>query len=737
MNEPDASELWDRWQSARADDPDLALEAFVQRIGGDAEMLELLRTLDALERSAEPSSLVDVSSTREGTTFAGFRIVRSLGQGSAGVVFLVTSASEGPTGRLLALKVLNPLLAASPERRATILHEARIAARLDHPGIVRVIASGIERGYAWIATDWVEGEQLGKHVVAQSERTAFAIDVGLQLASALGHAHSRGVVHRDLKPANVIVSTSGAIRILDFGLARAEGTTFAVSRTGEAIGTPLYMAPEQWRGERDVGAWTDVFAVGLMLAEISTGRALSAEDGVAATLRRIASNKRRLSRADLRQIEPGLRDVVSRCIEPHPSDRYQDCAALERDLQAVRKGETLETGAQSGIVRFGRSCARHPLRCLMIAALVLLIARGSAYVWHTWPVPCVSEEVRGGKIVWIDGEEQSTSGFTVWLRPGEHRWSARAGNSDHDYSGTFVVRPHEPRFLNLILDAPYGHEEMPELSQPSSGPRACVTVDTNLDQMTLVIDTVAHELNTGMATFFLPLGDHEISLEAEGRQRINRKIHIEDQELFALGFEPDRADSDWSTTLLYSPIDHDVKQSVRSIDGLRLFFEKTQVSRQTPLAVSRAYWGPSKSYKPGTVWMAVDLGVEVHELEVEICSNMLVSVLNGWSTIDMGPDEQHMTRMRGYGTQAEPGQAWVHRDDLSESTFERPTAEHLGELVRGMQGRRELWVCLRAGGVPAGGNDSTGAQVLRSHALPMRLPTGELVWCPALRVRAR
>ena len=203
-----------------------------------------------------------------GQTVGHYRITAKLGEGGMGVVY---RASDSKLGREVALKVLPDSVAGDRERMARFEREARTLASLNHPNIAAIY--GIEAGA--LVMELVEGLTL-------AERPGLSADEAGQIADALEAAHEKGSVHRDLKPANIKVTPDGVIKLLDFGLAKAvepvpgDATlTLGASITGAIMGTPAYMAPEQARGAA-VDHRTDIWAYGVVLFEMTTGRRLFA-----------------------------------------------------------------------------------------------------------------------------------------------------------------------------------------------------------------------------------------------------------------------------------------------------------------------------------------------------------------------------------------------------------------------------------------------------------------------------
>jgi serine/threonine protein kinase len=196
-----------------------------------------------------------------------FEIDEVAGAGGMGQVF---RARDRSTGEPVAVKVL---LGDIASHAARFVHETRALSELSHPGIVRYVAHGIsDSGEPYLAMEWLDGEDLSGRL----DRAGLTIDESIELASrvaeALGAAHARGIVHRDLKPSNIFLvgRRIEQVKVLDFGIARLAGAT-RVTRTGNIIGTPGYMAPEQAQNDRVVDARADVFSLGCVLFECLTG----------------------------------------------------------------------------------------------------------------------------------------------------------------------------------------------------------------------------------------------------------------------------------------------------------------------------------------------------------------------------------------------------------------------------------------------------------------------------------
>ncbi len=270
-----------------------------------------------------------------------YRLERLLGRGGMGAVYL---AHDPRLSRDVALKVLSPSLASSPGFRERFLTEARSCSRLSHPNITIIHEIGEEDGLDYIAFEYVEGENL--EALIERERNLSvdrALEIGLQLASALAHAHGRGIIHRDLKPANVILSILGIPKILDFGLAKemplavtSEGDTLArLTQAGMIIGTIAYMAPEQALGEA-VDARSDVFSFGCLLYELLSGTAAFRGGTPAQVLDHLLHREPAPLEGLRPDIPPELARIVSRAMRKSAGARYPDMEELARDLRGIQ-----------------------------------------------------------------------------------------------------------------------------------------------------------------------------------------------------------------------------------------------------------------------------------------------------------------------------------------------------------------------------------------------------------------
>ena len=290
--------------------------------------------------AGEPTSGSDEPHFMLGKTLGHYRIVRLLGRGGMGEVFVAEDLS---LGRQVALKLISTQQDASPERRKRFEREARAVAALSHSNIVAIYDFGEDEGRPFAVTELLEGETLRSVLRRGPVPPTTALAWGDEIAEGLAAAHERGIVHRDLKPENVFVTTAGHIKILDFGLARLDPPSglppAAVSTASDlteplaVLGTVGYMSPEQVRGW-SADARSDVFALGAVLYEMVTATRPFHGATTVETLNNILN-------ADPRPwspnsaVPPALWRVVVRCLDKHPDRRFQSARDVAFALEAI------------------------------------------------------------------------------------------------------------------------------------------------------------------------------------------------------------------------------------------------------------------------------------------------------------------------------------------------------------------------------------------------------------------
>lgn len=265
-------------------------------------------------------------------TVGRYEIIEELGRGAMGVVY---KAKDPTIGRTVALKTLrldvHGLETAEMVRR--FQNEARAAGVLSHPNIVTIYDAGEQDGIFYIAMEFMQGttlhELLAEHHILPTEDV---IQYSRQICKGLDYAHSHGIVHRDVKPANIMITANGTVKIMDFGIAKAGGS---MTSTGQVLGTPNYMSPEQVKG-RPLDGRSDLFSFAVILYEMLTGEKPFVGQNVTTIIYKIV-NENPIAPRDLDvTVHPGLSAIVTRALAKSPDERYQTGADLVRDLESYK-----------------------------------------------------------------------------------------------------------------------------------------------------------------------------------------------------------------------------------------------------------------------------------------------------------------------------------------------------------------------------------------------------------------
>ncbi len=303
-----------------------------------------------------------------------YQIVRLLGEGGMGSVY---EADDIELERKVAIKLIRPDLAANPEVLQRFKRELVMARKVTHENVVRIFDLGTDQGLKFITMEFVEGRDLKSYIVDGPQMTPEeSADVIVQVCRALNSAHSNGIVHRDLKPQNVMIDAEGRAQVMDFGVAFSMDVT-GMTRTGEMLGTPAYMSPEQAKGEA-TDPRSDIFSLGLIFYELLTGDVpFQAETPYGMIVKRTLEKAPPPITLDP-DVPEHMNRVVVRCLETEPDLRYQNAREILQDLES-RSGPRDHSMTQ----RLPVVLKKTSKSTLWAAAAATLIAVGLVALWAT------------------------------------------------------------------------------------------------------------------------------------------------------------------------------------------------------------------------------------------------------------------------------------------------------------------------------------------------------------------
>jgi serine/threonine protein kinase/tetratricopeptide (TPR) repeat protein len=321
-----------------------------------------------------------------------YEILSELGRGGMGVVF---KARDTALNRVVAMKVLRDGEEASQEQIRRFQKEAESMGKIRHRLIVPIYDYGMKDNLHYFTMEFVSGRTLDEYIDRRAFTQAKCVRILKDLAEAIHAAHSVGIIHRDLKPSNIIVDEEGSPHIMDFGLAKdIDNTKSRLTRTGAMIGTPYYMSPEQAKGEKRLTTAVDIYALGVILYEMLTGRVPFSGQNQAEVYHKIIHKSFRPIRELNPKISPELEIICSRLMMKAPVDRYQTAQDISEDLQRFMEHRPIQAKKDSIFSKTYRVLRNHGTLIAILVAVLFFLVLGIYHLIQFLAEQTAEEEVK-------------------------------------------------------------------------------------------------------------------------------------------------------------------------------------------------------------------------------------------------------------------------------------------------------------------------------------------------------
>jgi serine/threonine protein kinase len=315
-----------------------------------------------------------------GEQLSHYRIIQKLGEGGMGIVYL---ARDTKLDRRVAIKILPYITAINPEGLKRFVREAKTASAVNHPNVAHIYEIGEQDSIHFIAMEFIEGQTLSDKIAGQPQKNSEIIKVALQIVDALNSAHSAGIIHRDVKPKNIMITSSGQVKVLDFGLAKITATqnletevqTISGTMPGVVLGTVPYMSPEQINGKL-ADQRSDLFSLGIVLYEMSTGHLPFTGVRISEVMEQIIHKTPAPIYNYNKNVPQELERIIFKCLEKEPENRYQTANDLLVDLRNLQR--YMDSGAALTTAPISPKRSRVPVAFL----LMFLTALVSFILWR-------------------------------------------------------------------------------------------------------------------------------------------------------------------------------------------------------------------------------------------------------------------------------------------------------------------------------------------------------------------
>lgn len=312
-----------------------------------------------------------------------YELLSVLGQGGMGVVY---KARQLSLNREVALKMIRNSELASEDQIRRFQNEAEAVALFDHPGIVPIYEVGLHGDQRYFSMKLIDGEGLDKRLKSGPLKPRVAAELVAEVAEAIHHAHQRGLLHRDLKPANILIDAEGHPHVTDFGLAKRMEQESGLTMSGEIMGTPSYMAPEQALGQNSqITTASDVYGLGGLLYAATTGRDPFHGDSLIETLHKVRVDAPDAPSSINKKVPRDLEVICLKCLEKDPNRRYGSAQEVADDLHRWLNGEPIVARPVNAVARSWMWCKRRPALAALggaLAAAIIAGVIGIAWQWH-------------------------------------------------------------------------------------------------------------------------------------------------------------------------------------------------------------------------------------------------------------------------------------------------------------------------------------------------------------------
>jgi serine/threonine-protein kinase len=392
----------------------------------------------------KPEEVVAYAKAEDLPHVEGYEVLDVLGRGGMGVVY---RARDIALGRIVALKMLRSGALADPQEIQRFYREAQAAAHLNHPHLVPVYEVGKHGDLHYFSMAYVGGGTLADHMDRFRDPKS-AVALMEMVARAVHYAHCHHVLHRDLKPGNILLGEAGEPLVSDFGLAKLLDSALELTRPGDMVGTPLYMAPEQATGRADQATpASDIWALGVILYELLTGKRPFGGKSREELLRDIQTTDPPRPRSVQSRLPTDLETICLKCLEKDPARRYATAEALADDLARWQSGEPILAKPAPWPRRAWRKVRRHPFVCTAVGVLVLALAGALGALHYTDPdrdLKAMQNVLSRGAPVKLIEEK----GPPRWLR-----WErGEAGTGIDPRGGCFYIQTVIYTLLELMPD---------------------------------------------------------------------------------------------------------------------------------------------------------------------------------------------------------------------------------------------------------------------------------------------